>query len=161
MHACSGWQDLRDLLQQWQASGKLRRLAASLTFASAADAPPATAAGSARHAQQGGGSKRRALGRQAQEGAERPAPAVSAQRPAAAPSPSRAARQHGGEAVGRRVRVWLRLDDEVEQQHDGRIVECTPTGWVGNELLRDEFHSLLGWPSNREGGGGASWPPVC
>ncbi|KAI7845931.1 hypothetical protein COHA_000477 [Chlorella ohadii] len=128
VHACSGWQDLRDLLQQWQASGKLRRLAASLTFASAADAPPATAAGSARHAQQGGGSKRRALGRQAQEGAERPAPAVSAQRPAAAPSPSRAARQHGGEAVGRRVRVWLRLDDEVEQQHDGRIVECTPTG---------------------------------
>lgn len=133
VRARSDWASLRDLLQQWQASGKLRRLAASLALATPVPSEPAAAAAAAAapRATTQGVRKRRALGRQAREGAEAAGAESPAQRAvagAAAPTPGQAARRHGEEAVGRRVRVWLQLDDEVEQQHEGRVAEFTPTG---------------------------------
>ena len=121
MRARSDWASLRDLLQQWQASGKLRRLAASLALATPVPSESAAAAAAAAlRATTQGVRKRRALG--AESSAQR---AVAG---TAAPTPGQAARRHGEEAVGRRVRVWLQLDDEVEQQHEARIAEMTPTG---------------------------------
>lgn len=146
MRACADWRGLKALLQRWQGLGKLRRLAASLAVKAAPAVAAAAGSGGPARASSGG-RKRCSRGWElwlggdddeedwVVEGEEQVGPDTTEQEPqpaagAAAAVHAPAAQQHGAEAVGRQLRVWLQLGDDVAQQHDGCIAEFTPTGWV-------------------------------
>ena len=147
LRRCPTLEDLRTLLKSLEVSEKLLHLAAMLTPGGAAAAKErrlqqrrdkrraaaaATVAAAARSMDWDAGREEaweeheQQLRRQPVKGEPSKETEEGQQQAAGAAS------RHGGPAaVGRRLRVWLRLDSrQAAQQHDGRVAEFTPTGCV-------------------------------
>ncbi|KAL4442764.1 hypothetical protein ABPG77_006758 [Micractinium sp. CCAP 211/92] len=155
--ACDTLADLKALLGRLDSSGDLRRMAAALApsatdpdaaTAAAADPgalPPAARRGTKRPRGQGagGGGAGAAVEEAALEGQRSGGPPGGRQR-------GRQAGSSGGgggvraapDAVGRRLRAWLTLDDGVRTEHNGRVLEATPSG-KHHVLFDDNEEALL------------------
>ncbi len=143
LQACDTLADLKALLGRLDRLGDLRRMAAALApsatdpdaaTAAAADPgalPPAARRGTKRPRGQGAGGG--GAGAAAEEAA------LEGQRSGGPPGGRQRGRQAGSsgggggvraapDAVGRRLRAWLTLDDSVRTEHNGRVLEATPSG---------------------------------
>lgn len=143
LQGCASMEQLRALLKQLDRQGELARLAASLT---ANLALPAASGGGSKGG--GKGLEQRSRGKrrrpreadaadEADDKQEGEGQALLRQgikgepleaQQAAAAAAAAAGRHGGAAAVGRRLRVWLKLDDQMQQQHEGTVWEYTPTG---------------------------------